>query len=986
MAKKETKSNKVPKLSDIIKSTVDNINEIADATRIIMGAVNNLADLIPDEFDKNIKKIQENLLKGVKGIDELVKVFANIDNNIKLDLKSLLSMRIKIKILEQYIYLFIHMFDNLADHVNRKGILKNDLYNSNNSIFSILKLMVDQIKLIDDFKLSTATIKILNIKFFIMGFKNLTEYLVKSLNSIYYDEFSKEYVSYIIENTKNMVDELISSISALDNISLVKLISNYKKIQLMHDNIQMLLNIQISLSDKINKKKLDGIKNRLIIIADITDNLNKIIDNLDNFNNKKINLNHLNKNIDAIINIVDSLEKLNEKLSKTNFKNIQVTSLLETINAIYKIEKQVILISLLSVPFAVASILFLVGVTTGMTAILLTIKLIMTLANPTLLRLARMSMRNLYKTILYIAFAITATILTIILITISALFIVEHIKIILLSIGVIGLVILAIAGLGWLIGLASTGIAMFSMGMVMLGVALVAIIGVTMILKLIANIEFSESEKIKENVNNILGTAKSVINSIFETFDSPLGTNQSDTDNNLLISLAKITGGDMFVNVIKMIMSCSILVFTIVSVGLVYLTAITLNSLRGDSITNMVDNKSTIIENVNEILGTAKSVINSIFETFDSPISEEGDGVLLWTAGQILGDSFINMFKLIISSVSLTFTIIAVAMVKITAWALKSINEINFNRETIRTNTNVIMGAARDVIASVNSPMDEISAPKKSISRRVVEAILPSSLVNMVDAIMAIGSLGPVVLAVGAVGFMAKQLNIIQSLSVDKNSIKTKSEEIISIGNNIVRLISNSGELKDVDISNVIKRANAIKLVSESINELGKDVNVDAHTKLTDNYVKFIDKIDKSKLENLKTARNLFKEMKEFSESINGNFEGLANALNEKIAPLLEELKGLIGKIPESVNKSASTISGSVYASSAIASGTANSTTLASQIQEENPSMSKEDVNRMVDQRMNEQAKTVNKGIEMKLEELVEILQNYSNPIPVRVS
>ena len=43
--------------------------------------------------------------------------------------------------------------------------------------------------------------------------------------------------------------------------------------------------------------------------------------------------------------------------------------------------------------------------------------------------------------------------------------------------------------------------------------------------------------------------------------------------------------------------------------------------------------------------------------------------------------------------------------------------------------------------------------------------------------------------------------------------------------------------------------------------------------------------------------------MAQFSESINGNFNELAEALNEKIAPLLEELKELVGKVPEHMDK-----------------------------------------------------------------------------------
>lgn len=231
---------------------------------------------------------------------------------------------------------------------------------------------------------------------------------------------------------------------------------------------------------------------------------------------------------------------------------------------------------------------------------------------------------------------------------------------------------------------------------------------------------------------------------------------------------------------------------------------------------------------------------------------------------------------------------------------------------------------------------------------------------------------------------MAKQLNSIQELEI-KSDIQTRAQAIIASGKDIVKLI-NDESFKGIDVDDVIERASAMKLVAESINELGKDVNVNNHTKLTENTIKLIDKIDKSKLENLQTAHNMFKEMKEFSESISGNFDGLAEALNEKIAPLLEELKELIGKIPESVDKSASTISTSMYNTTSIASGTATTSTMRAQVQSENPTMSKEDIGKVVDQRMAQQAQSVNKGIEMRLEELLDVLQNYSNPIPVRMS
>ena len=73
-----------------------------------------------------------------------------------------------------------------------------------------------------------------------------------------------------------------------------------------------------------------------------------------------------------------------------------------------------------------------------------------------------------------------------------------------------------------------------------------------------------------------------------------------------------------------------------------------------------------------------------------------------------------------------------------------------------------------------------------------------------------------------------------------------------------------------------------------------KTSNFDRIEQFIDKNILFLEKIDDIKFRNLKITAKLFENMAEFSETINGNFEGLAESLNEKIAPLLEELKDKI--------------------------------------------------------------------------------------------
>jgi hypothetical protein len=97
-----------------------------------------------------------------------------------------------------------------------------------------------------------------------------------------------------------------------------------------------------------------------------------------------------------------------------------------------------------------------------------------------------------------------------------------------------------------------------------------------------------------------------------------------------------------------------------------------------------------------------------------------------------------------------------------------------------------------------------------------------------------------------------------------------------------------------------------IEKTVEYMSKIGEMNNQGQFDKAIDSYVRFVDKVNNVKLENLQTATNMFAKMAEFSASINGNFEGLAETINEKLLPLLEKLNGGIGKAGDSIEAAAS--------------------------------------------------------------------------------
>jgi cytochrome c556 len=134
------------------------------------------------------------------------------------------------------------------------------------------------------------------------------------------------------------------------------------------------------------------------------------------------------------------------------------------------------------------------------------------------------------------------------------------------------------------------------------------------------------------------------------------------------------------------------------------------------------------------------------------------------------------------------------------------------------------------------------------------------------------------------------------------------------------------------------------------------------------------DKINTVEVKKLETSANMFKQMANFSSSIKGNFEKLAETLAEDLMPILQELKEIMGQVPEKLDTGFQNTSASIAATT-YAPTTANVT---EQVNRENPNLTKEEVETIVKTRLNEKAKSDANSTMSKLDELISLLKGYS--------
>lgn len=312
------------------------------------------------------------------------------------------------------------------------------------------------------------------------------------------------------------------------------------------------------------------------------------------------------------------------------------------------------------------------------------------------------------------------------------------------------------------------------------------------------------------------------------------------------------------------------------------------------------------------------------------------------------------------------------------------------NIEIVAEDTSAVgslMGTIKDILDALNS-INNVKKLRKDFIKKTV-----SGLFDFVDELavdlsnrMSTSSNGETITQAitfvnGQKGFfdtissLTETLSKVESISklnIDKDKVQSLVTWLMI---DIPAQLSNGATLYNANISSAVNLAlNDMERINEVLSKVeSTPETASSYKKIMEANTNFLDKINTVKLENLKTAANIFEQMAKFSESISGDFEGLADTLNDKIAPLMEELKELLDGVQKKVEKSGSDISASVFASK---SGQLNSSEMANQTAREMPNSSDAEREQETRRRMEAQARQQNSEIVSKLAELIDLFED----------
>ena len=283
------------------------------------------------------------------------------------------------------------------------------------------------------------------------------------------------------------------------------------------------------------------------------------------------------------------------------------------------------------------------------------------------------------------------------------------------------------------------------------------------------------------------------------------------------------------------------------------------------------------------------------------------------------------------------FMILAVGALWLIATMLNEISKIDLDADAIAATINKIFTTADLVInAMFKSPEDKGEANTKDDPwwKAPLKWLGDSVIGKLMKSLMTMVYLAQILACVTLLKWIADSLYSIQEIKLESGKIINGVDAIFATADNVVEYVcGKNSKFDEDDLEDTEDRIKIYENIIEALVDVQEDFNkiknlgdktqycldlvnvIDTLNKSFTNvnekkigdtlkhYDKFLKRIDDTDLKKLETTTHLFGEMAKFSQSINGNFEQLAEVLNEKIAPILEELKESVGSVETTVTK-----------------------------------------------------------------------------------
>lgn len=234
---------------------------------------------------------------------------------------------------------------------------------------------------------------------------------------------------------------------------------------------------------------------------------------------------------------------------------------------------------------------------------------------------------------------------------------------------------------------------------------------------------------------------------------------------------------------------------------------------------------------------------------------------------------------------------------------------------------------------------------------------------------------------------MADKFKSIIELKITPEKVSEKVRTIFSTVDTLVEILNNN-QYADLSADEFTDKyttfLDVVTNINGSMSDMAKVSTTDVNNqkKLLNNYGDFLTKVNNIDIGKVKTTADMFAQMARFSESVSGDFDNLANSINENLMPVLEELKNVMEQMDKTLEKGFADTSASIGA----AGTTANATEMGAQVSRENPTANEAEIDALVKERLKKQDRDKAQGVATKLDELIRLLKGQTGLVKVKTT
>lgn len=440
-------------------------------------------------------------------------------------------------------------------------------------------------------------------------------------------------------------------------------------------------------------------------------------------------------------------------------------------------------------------------------------------------------------------------------------------------------------GLGTLLQIIDAVMAIAYLALIMVSIYIIKYIAET--LEYIANLQIDEST-IKKNVKSVIAAAKVVIDCVFQKDNT-----KPEPGKDIFRKLLKMILPTRFLQFLDAIMAIGYLSLVKTCVGLVGEMAINLTAI------NNLPSMSGIKGKVQIIVNTSRSVINAVLYG-DKPGRKEMESLAKKAER---AEDYLRAIQRVPSLLNKV---------------VDGFNELKTLQDSAEKNALRTIDSLCKIVNQFNK-MDTGSIFKAYQSNKVFDAIL-----NIMRRLSWMSINDTKAKTVDYILYtFAKFGNSVTRMNIQDSTIQGMHgafEEVIEFTRFVLRnkfyfkmimpmiegILHIYGKFfRSIGYMNInTDKVGSMQSVFKTITDFNAsmtDENISKSATMLQNYDTFLTRIDTLKIENLQTAAKIFEEMARFSESISGNFDALAETLNERIAPLMEELKNTLDQVNNKV-------------------------------------------------------------------------------------